>query len=188
MNRKAELIRISDEIEKCEICKKDKIGKAVPGEGSAHAEIVFVGEAPGRKEAESGRPFIGRSGNLLRTLIRETLGLKEEAVYITSPVKYLPEYVTPTKKDIAHGNIHFKKQLAVIRPKTLVLLGATACEAIFGHKIPVLKRHGEMVKGDGIIYFLTLHPAAAIRFQKFRHILQDDFQKLAKIVKQQLEI
>ena len=66
MGKKSELQRIAKEIEKCEICRQGKTGKAVPGEGNPDAELVFIGEAPGRNEAEAGKPFIGRAGKLLR--------------------------------------------------------------------------------------------------------------------------
>ena len=118
MNKQAELDKISRDIENCITCKIGKHGKAVPGEGNPDADIMFVGEAPGRNEAEIGRPFIGRSGKLLRKLINEA-GLAESEVYITSPVKYLPDYVTPKPSDIAHGKTHFDKQVEVIDPKIL---------------------------------------------------------------------
>src|SRR4051812_37511962 len=106
--KQRKLDQIAIEIENCKICQVDKSGMAVPGEGNADATLMFVGEAPGREEAKTGRPFIGRSGQLLRSLIKEA-GLKEEDVYITSPVKYLPNRGTPTPSDIAHGKIHFDK-------------------------------------------------------------------------------
>ncbi|HSX40464.1 MAG TPA: uracil-DNA glycosylase, partial [Candidatus Saccharimonadales bacterium] len=93
------LDKITSEIENCKICKVGKSGKAVPGEGNPDADIVFLGEAPGKTEALTGRPFVGRSGKLLRSLIKEA-GLKEEDIYITSPVKYLPDRGTPTPADI----------------------------------------------------------------------------------------
>ncbi len=71
MTKQQQLDTIADEIRTCEECKKDKVGTAVPGEGNADADVVFIGEAPGRLEAESGRPFIGRSGKLLRMLIKK---------------------------------------------------------------------------------------------------------------------
>jgi DNA polymerase len=122
---------IAKMIERCRICKKGKIGKAVPGEGNADADVVFIGEAPGKTEAATGRPFVGRSGKLLRGLIAGA-GLKDDRVFITSPVKYLPEYVTPTPADIAHGRKHLMEQLDIIKPKVAVLLGATAVRAVFG--------------------------------------------------------
>ena len=92
----------------------------MPGEGNPDAHIIFLGEAPGKNEAATGRPFIGRSGQLLRKMIR-SLGLKESDVFITRPVKYLPDRGTPSKEQIAHGRTHLTKQLTVINPKIIVL-------------------------------------------------------------------
>jgi len=182
VNKKEQLDNVAKEIENCEKCKVGKIGIAVPGEGNPDADIVFLGEAPGKNEAKTGRPFIGRSGKLLRHLIGE-LGLKDEDVFITSPVKYLPEYVTPTPSDIEHGRIHLFKQLDIINPKIIVLLGSTAGQAMLDEKLPILKRHGEIFKKNNRIYFLTLHPSAAIRFLKFKTLILEDFKKLKDIIK-----
>lgn len=181
MTKQQKLQKVNDEIVECPICPIDKTGKPVPGEGNADAVVVFIGEAPGKKEAESGRPFIGRSGQLLRSQIRES-GLQEEDVYITSPVKYLPLRGTPTPADIAHGKTHLDKQLAVIDPKIIVLLGNTACQGVLGVKIPVMKEHGKIVERNGKKYFIMLHPAAAIRFQKFKSVFVGDFQKLKQLL------
>lgn len=182
MNKKEKLVNISKEIESCKNCKKGTSGKAVVGEGSLDAKIMFVGEAPGKTEAQTGRPFVGRSGKLLRKLIIEALKLKEDDVYITSPVKYLPDKGTPTKDQIHHGMVHLKKQIEVIKPKIIVLLGASAVQGVLGEKIAVLKKHGEIIEKEGLKYFLTIHPAAVIRFVKFRKIINQDFKKLGKII------
>ena len=181
MDKQKELDKIAKEIENCEICKKDKIGIAVPGEGGVTAEIMFIGEAPGKQEAQSGRPFIGRSGKFLRSQI-EAIGLKDLDVYITSPVKYLPVYVTPKPSDILHGKTHFDRQVEIIDPEIMVLMGNVACLAVLGEKIPIIKTHGEVIERNGRTYFISLHPAAAIRFQKFRSVFIEDFQKLKKLL------
>jgi DNA polymerase len=117
MNKQEELDKIAKEIDSCDACKVGKIGVAVPGEGNPDAQVVFIGEAPGKNEAKTGKPFIGRSGNLLRKMI-QSIGLDDlQDVYITSPVKYLPERGTPTPPEIAHGREHLMKQLAVIERK-----------------------------------------------------------------------
>lgn len=185
MNKNNALKEIANEIEVCKECKKDTQGKAVPGEGNSDADIVFIGEAPGREEAKTGRPFIGRSGKLLRGFISE-IGLKEDDVYITSPVKYLPDRGTPDKKQIAHGRMHLMKQFEVIDPKIIVLLGNVACQGVLQEKHAVLKEHGSVVEKNGRRYFITLHPAAAIRFQKFKKVLQEDFQKLRMLLDEKL--
>lgn len=181
LDQAAALEKIAREIEKCRICEVGKSGKAVPGEGNAAADIVFIGEAPGRQEAKTGRPFVGRSGQLLRSLIRE-VGLKESDIFITSPVKYLPDRGTPTSVDIAHGRKHLVKQLEVIDPKVIVLLGSVATQGVLEEKIPISKRHGEMIEKDGKQYFVTFHPAAALRFPPLKILLSTDLQKLKKLI------
>ena len=180
-SKEKKLQEIAREIENCKVCKVGKHGKAVPGEGNANADILFVGEAPGRTEAETGRPFVGRSGKLLRKLINES-GLNEEEVYITSPVKYLPDYITPKPSDIEHGFIHFGKQIDIINPKVIVLLGRVACLAVLKQNISVVLRHGEILEENGRKYFITVHPAAALRFTKMKTILVEDFKALKKLM------
>jgi len=183
MKKKQLLDEIAKEIEACEVCQKDSSGKPVPGEGNPNSDIVFIGEAPGKTEAQTGRPFVGRSGQLLRSLIRE-IGLDEEDVFITSPVKYLPDRGTPDSKQIAHGREHLMKQLHVIKPKFVVLLGRVAAEGVLQRKVAVVKDRGEVIEEkDGISYFLTYHPAAALRFQKYRPVLKADFAKVRELLK-----
>ena len=181
--KQKKLEKIAREIDACDVCKIDKQGVAVAGEGNADADVVFIGEAPGKQEAVVGRPFIGRSGQLLRGLIRE-IGLKEEDVYITSPVKYLPNRGTPTSDDIAHGRVHLMKQFDVIQPKVVVLLGRVAAEGVLQKKVYVSKEHGEVIEEkNGIKYFLTYHPAAALRFpHKFKPFLKEDFLKVKDLL------
>ncbi len=175
---------IAAEIACCKICQKNKIGVSVPGEGNPDAAIVFLGEAPGKQEAITGRPFIGRSGKVLRDLIGE-LGLTTEEVFITSPVKYLPEYVTPTPEDIVHGKVHLEKQLAIIEPKVIVLLGRVAALAVLGNVGAVLKNHGTVIEQDGRNYFVTIHPAAPLYAPKLKSVLVADFKKLKLFLKRQ---
>ena len=158
----------------------DKIDKAVPGEGNPNARVVFVGEAPGRTESQTGRPFVGRSGKFLRNLIHE-IGLKDEDVYITSPVKYLPKRGTPSSSDIAHGSTHLAKQLEIIDPQIIVLLGNVAYRALIDESASINKYHGKIIEKDKQKYFPTFHPAAAIRFQKIKKLIQQDFAKLRSI-------
>lgn len=194
MSKPERMEKVAEEIESCKICREGKSGKAVVGEGSLDAKIIFIGEAPGKTEAVEGRPFIGRSGKLLRSMITG-IGLKESEVYITSPVKYLPDRGTPTSADIAHGRIHLMKQFEIIQPKLVVLLGRVAAEGVlqnppssndFGRarKVQVMKEHGAIIDSrEGVDYFLTLHPAAVLRFPwKFKKDFDLDFAKIKKII------
>lgn len=177
MNKKVQLAQVAGEIRECKVCKKGKTGKAVPGEGNPNAKIVFIGEAPGRKEAETGRPFVGRSGKLLRAQITN-IGLKETEVFITSPVKYLPKKKTPSRSDIVHGRIHLNKQLKIINPQIIVLLGNTAIQAVLEKPHPIYTWHGKKIKRHGKTYLLLFHPAAAIRFVRIKKLFLEDFEKL----------
>lgn len=181
MNKKIELNKIAKSITACKICHKGKKRKMVFGEGDPDSKIVFVGEAPGKEEAKQGRPFVGRSGKLLRSFIKE-IGLTEEEVYITSPVKYLPKKGTPSKSEIIHGSSHLEKQLAVINPKIIVLLGKTAVQAVFKRDVSIMKEHGKIISKNGKRYLITFHPAAAVRFAKNRPFFEKDFQKLKTLI------
>lgn len=187
MNKSSEMDKVIREIENCKVCKIGKSGKAVAGEGSLDAEVVFIGEAPGKNEAITGRPFIGRSGKLLRAMITG-IGLLESQVYITSPVKYLPDRGTPTSSDIAHGRIHLMRQFEIIKPKLVVLLGRVAAEGVLEKKVAVVKEHGQIIaRSTGsefqTKYFLTLHPAAVLRFpSKYKLEFEKDFKKLKNLL------
>jgi len=168
---------VAEEIKNCPLCKIGTSGVPVPGEGSPQARIMFIGEAPGKTEAKSGHPFTGRSGKLLRLLI-QSIGLKEKDVFITSPVKYLPDQGTPSLIQIRHGMTHLTKQLDSIKPVLVVLMGSVAVQGVLEQKTQVLKEHGRVIVKDNRKYFLTLHPAAAMRFPRLKKIFQQDFEKL----------
>ncbi len=181
MNKNLRLKRIAGDIARCRLCKKDCTGLPVPGEGNADARIVFCGEAPGREEAKTGRPFIGRSGKLLRQAIRD-MGLDESEVFITSPVHYLPLRGTPSRTMILHGREHLFRQLDIIQPEIIVLLGNTACQALLDAKVEITKHHGTAVEKDGRTFFITFHPAYALRFPEGKRQLLRDFTKLKKLL------
>lgn len=180
--KQAALDKIAGEIAVCKICRQGKVGLPVPGEGNPDAEVVFLGEAPGKQEAATGLPFIGRSGKVLRRLITG-IGLREEEVFITSPVKYLPEYVTPTPKDVEHGCMHLFKQLDIIEPKIIVLLGRIACLAMLGRNVAIAKEHGRLVTQNGRTYLLTFHPASMLYSPKTKVLIEADVQQLKRLIK-----
>ncbi len=174
------LEKIATQISQCRICKKDKIGLPVAGEGNPDAKVVFIGEAPGKNEAKTGLPFIGRAGKLLRSLIVEA-GLKEEDVFITSPVKYLPKHITPTLAEVAHGRKHLNDQLDIIDPKIIVLLGRVAALAVLEKNILIAQEHGKIIEKDKRKYLLAYHPAAPLYSPKLREEIKKDFSKLKNL-------
>jgi uracil-DNA glycosylase family 4/DNA-3-methyladenine glycosylase len=179
MDKDKTLEEIAREIERCDECKKDKFGLPVPGEGNSDAKVMFIGMAPGREESKTGKPFVGRAGKLLTQLL-DSIGIKREEVFITSPVKYYPGKRAPTSKEIEHGKVHFLKQIKIIKPKLIVLLGNVALKSLdFDDKISEV--HGKIIKRENVNYFPTFHPAAGVRFLKIKKEIQKDFKKLKSI-------
>ena len=181
MKKEKLLQKIADEIAKCKECKKGKSGLPVPGEGSPDAKIMFVGEAPGFTEAQTGRPFVGRAGKFLNRMLG-SIGLKREEVFITSPVKYFPGRRAPIPEEIRHGMIHTRKQIDIIKPKIIVLLGNAALHGLIDERLNITKAHGMVIEKDGIRYFPTFHPSAAMRFTKPRLKMEEDFKKLKRLL------
>jgi DNA polymerase len=158
-----------------EIC--EQATNLVPGEGSATAKVMIVGEAPGAKEDESGRPFVGGAGKLLDRLLAEA-GLERGDVFITNVVKARPPGNRDPKADeVAHHLPWLEAQLEVIRPKLLVPLGRHALKR-FAPDTTITASHGRVVEHDGRTLFPMFHPAAALRNPKLRETLHEDARAL----------
>ena len=183
LERKAEALqKVANEIERCEVCNKYKIGLTIPGEGKPNAKIMFMGEAGGPTESKVGKPFVGKSGKFLMQLL-SSIGIKRGEVFLTSPIKYYPGSRAPTNEEIMHGMIHTSKQIEIINPRLIVMLGNVALKALFpNEKFKVSEIHGKPIKKDGRIYFPTFHPSAARRFPKIRKLMEEDMKKL-KVLK-----
>jgi len=160
---------------KCDLCKGRT--KAVPGEGSPQAKILFVGEGPGFHEDKQGRPFVGPSGQLLEELIK-SIGLKRSDVFITNVVKCRPpENRDPLPAEINACNDYLERQIAILKPQVIVTLGRISMSKFFaGEKISVI--HGRPRKKDGFICIPMFHPAAALRTESYKIALREDFKKI----------
>jgi len=162
------------------VCKKCKLWKsrinAIPGEGPRNAKIMIIGEAPGRQEEKQGMPFVGLAGKRLNKILEKN-NLDRKKIYITNVVKFRPpQNRRPTEKEIKKSMPQLKKEIGKIKPKLIILLGKTACNAFFpDFKFPELR--GKFIKKEKITFFPTYHPSAA-RFTKIREKLEDDFAKL----------
>lgn len=172
----------------CTLCRLNKSRKnAVPGEGPYNANLVFVGEGPGRNEDIQGRPFIGSAGKFLEELLK-TAGLKREEVYITNVVKCRPpSNRVPQDDEIETCTSNYlKKQIAMIKPKFVVSLGRTAARAMLGRTIVMSEEHGKKSRinygGTNFTIFFTYHPAAALYDGEARNKLLRDFEKLGQIL------
>ncbi len=148
------------------------------GEGPKDADIMLIGEAPGENEDETGKPFVGRSGRLLTDIITEA-GMDRDHIYITSIVKCRPENNRIPRKGEYTTCIHLylSKQIELINPKVIGLLGNSAIYALIGQK-SVTKIHGNTYEVDGRKYMALFHPAAALRFRKFLPQLKEDMMRL----------
>lgn len=185
MNKEIELEKLNKEIRNCKKCSLWKTRKnAVPGEGPVNAKIMFVGQAPGFQESLTGRPFCGPAGKFLDKLLK-IAKIKREKTFVTSPLKCFPTPPPnrkPKKEEIETCLPYLKKQIAIINPQRFILLGEVAFSVFFLNK-KLGDYRGKLVKKEDREYFVTYHPAAGIRFQKFRKILEKDFKKIGKTIK-----
>jgi DNA polymerase len=158
-----------------EIC--ERATHLVPGEGSATADVMLVGEAPGAREDATGRPFVGGAGRLLDRLLAEA-GLERGDVFITNVVKARPPgNRDPRADEVAHHLPWLEAQLEVIRPKLLVPLGRHALKR-FAPETTITESHGHVIEHDGRMLFPMFHPAAALRNPKLRETLHEDARAL----------
>ena len=146
----------------CLVCSL-KGSKPVLGEGPEHADVMLIGQNPGREEDKQGRPFVGRSGKYLDIVIRKS-GLKREDLFITSVVKCRTyRNRKPTKAEIQNCLPLLVEQIKQIRPRLIVLMGIVA------QQTPRL---------DGVRYIETYHPAAAMRFPQIKEKFEQDFKRI----------
>ncbi len=180
MGKELELEKLNKEIRKCRKCPLCKTRKnTVPGEGGISGKIMVIGQSPGAEEDKTGRPFIGRAGKFLTQLL-EIAKIKRETAFITSPVKcFPPKNRKPSKKEIKSCFPYLEKQISIINPDNLILLGEVALKIFFPDK-KLKDCRGKIITKNGKRYFVVYHPAAGIRFQKFKRILEKDFRKISK--------
>lgn len=180
MRKEEKLKKLALKVKNCKKCNLWKKRKNVVfGEGSAKANLMIIGQAPGVEEDKMGRPFVGRAGNFLNFLLK-LAGIKREKVFITSSLKCLPQPPInrkPKKEEIKACLPWLKRQIEILNPKKFILLGEVAF-SIFFQKEKLKDFRGKWIKKDGKFYFSTYHPAAGIRFPKFRKILEEDFRKI----------
>jgi len=163
--------------EKCDLCITRK--NAVPGKGNQNADVVFIGEAPGKNEDLHGEPFIGIAGKKLNDAL-ENVGLTRNSVYITNIVKCRPpKNRIPNDVEKSMCNEYLKDEIAIINPKIICLLGNTSFYSILGGK-EISKNHGKFISKDNRMYFVTFHPAATIYNQKLVNVFKNDISKLVK--------
>ena len=176
------LTELYKEIAACQRCDLAKYRtRAVPGEGSENAEIMFIGEAPGWHEDQQGRPFVGPAGQFLEKLLA-SIHLDRRQVYIANVIKCRPPgNREPLPDEISTCRPHLEKQLELIHPRMIVTLGRYSMAMFFPGK-SISKIHGTAQKQGDVIYFAMYHPAAALHQQSLRQEIEADMLKIPALL------
>ncbi|MGH9933790.1 MAG: uracil-DNA glycosylase [Nitrososphaerales archaeon] len=174
---------IAEEVRKCTLCRlSEGRTNAVPGEGSSFAKIMFIGEAPGRSEDQQGRPFVGAAGKLLAEALQEA-GLSRQDVFITNIVKCRPpNNRVPKEEERNTCRPYLERQISLINPKIICILGRTAYESLLEGG-SITSNRGRLVKHDNRLYFLTVHPAAIIYNPELKTVFRNDLLNLVNELK-----
>lgn len=179
------LQHIAHGIQRCHQCRLHQHRlHAVPGEGEmVQPHALLIGEAPGRREDEEGRPFVGRAGHFLDTLL-EQAGCTRQGVYMTNSVKCRPPQNRPPRADeLQICQAHWlDRQIALIDPRIIVLLGRTPTRQVLGEYRKMGAVHGNVRQHDGRTFLITYHPAAALRSPTSRQRIRKDFQVLKRLL------
>lgn len=179
MTKEEALLAVAKRIAECEACRFYPDQNPVPGEGNPDAPIFFVGEAPGKKENETGRPFVGAAGKFLEEMLN-SIGLERRDVFIANTLKYQPpNNRDPLPEEIAYQLPFLRKQIAIVQPKLICFLGRHALGALLpGITETISKVHGQLIQEGGQYYLPLYHPAAALYNGGMRQTLLSDFQRI----------
>jgi uracil-DNA glycosylase len=180
------MVSILDKIDDVLHCQRCDLAlsrtNVVVGSGPLDAEIMLIGEAPGKNEDKKGMPFVGSAGKNLDKLLEEG-GVRREEVYIANVVKCRPpENRTPKPDEINACHPYLQKQIETIKPTGIILLGKTAAEAMLGRKVEMGKEHGTVTEKDGVRYMIMYHPAAMIYKRTLKDTISEDFKKAGALL------
>jgi uracil-DNA glycosylase family 4 len=174
-----ELYSLIHDCSKCRL--RETRTKFVFGVGNPNADIVVIGEAPGADEDLKGEPFVGRAGQLLNKILEAT-GFKREEVYICNIVKNRPPANrNPLPDEVDACKPYLDKQLDLIKPKLLLLLGRVASESLLKTKEPLNKLRGKVHNYKGYKVMITFHPAALLRNPNWKKDTWEDMKKFKKL-------
>ena len=171
---------IRSDLGECTRCKLSGLGREqiVFGVGNPSAELMFVGEAPGRDEDKQGIPFVGRAGQLLTKII-EAIGQSRESVYIANVIKCRPpQNRNPEEDEVETCEPFLFRQIDVIRPKVIVALGAFAAKTLLRKDAPISKLRGREYEYRGAILVPTFHPAYLLRNSKGKREVWEDMKRV----------
>ncbi len=177
------LEEIAKKVKKCTRCPLyETATNPVPGEGNPKAELVCVGEAPGAKEDETGRPFVGQAGQLL-TKILAAIDLTREQVFICNVLKHRPPgNRNPRPEEVEACSPYLIRQLELIKPKVIVAFGTFAAQTLLNSKTPIGQLRGLVHKYHGIPLVVTYHPAALLRNPAWKRPTWEDVKLARRIL------
>jgi len=182
MNKEELMRQIEKNVKSCKECRlHEQAMNAVPGEGDINSPLVFIGEAPGANEDKTGRPFVGRAGNLLEKLLGK-IGYTREEIWIGNIIKHRP----PGNRDPAPDEIracspYLSLQLKTMEPKLIVTLGRFAMH-YFYKEGTISKNRGNLIKTDKYYIYPVYHPAAGLRNSSMLRALEEDFMKIPAVL------
>ena len=189
-NSKSRLESLENKIKAIENCNlKKNASKIVFSDGSIQSPIMIVGEGPGQKEDELGKPFVGDAGNLLNKMLK-AINIKRDKVYITNVVNYrAPNNRKPEPSEINRYSEFLKEHISIIDPKILILMGSTAMEAIIGSNKRISKERGQwkevIIKQKNFKAIVTFHPAYLLRKPDQKKFSWEDLKIIRKEIDQQ---
>ncbi len=175
------LKQVQREVAMCRKCRlHEKRNKTVPGQGAEHPDVLFVGEGPGRDEDAQGIAFVGAAGKLLTNII-SAMNYEREEVFIANVVKCRPpENRKPLPDEMEACLPYLKAQIAELRPKIIVTLGATALEGLIGPPVSITRQRGKWLEFEGIPLMPTFHPSYLLRNQAAKRPVWEDMQDVLK--------
>jgi len=184
---KLDELRIEIEnIENCEL--KKNASKIVFNDGDYESKIMIVGEGPGQKEDETGKPFVGDAGLLLNKMLK-SINIERKNVYITNVVNYRPpNNRKPEPAEITKYSNFLRRHISIIDPKILILMGSTAMESLFGTNIKITKERGSwkdiIINNKTYLCMITFHPAYLLRQPENKKYSWTDLKEIRKKIDQ----
>ena len=185
----AKLKNYLQNIKNCEL--KESAKKLVFSDGHSNSKIMIVGEGPGQKEDEVGKPFVGDAGLLLNKMLK-AININRQDIYITNVVNYRPpNNRKPEPAEITRYSEYLRKHVSIINPKILILMGSTAMESLFGSKIKISKGRGNwknvIINNKSYLTMITFHPAYLLRQPEQKKYSWTDLKEIRKKI-DELEI
>ena len=167
---------------------KESAKQIVFGDGNQNSHLMIVGEGPGQKEDEIGKPFVGDAGILLDKMLK-AINIKRKNIYITNVVNYRPpNNRKPEPAEITRYSEFLREHISIINPKILILMGSTAMEALFGNKIKITKERGlwkeVIINNKTFLCMITFHPAYLLRQPENKKYSWTDLKEIRKKIDQ----